>query len=49
LWDIRVGAHPDPFTELRRLHDIFARSLIPEIRAMPPRANPEGEPAEGDA
>lgn len=49
LWDIRVDAHPDPFTELRRLHDIFARKLIPEIRAMPTRANPAGEPAERDA
>jgi len=49
LWDIRVDAHPDPFTELRRLHDIFARTLIPEIRDMPTRANPAGEPAEGDA
>ncbi|MBA3578326.1 MAG: DUF1028 domain-containing protein [Sphingomonas sp.] len=49
LWDIRVDAHPDPFTELRRLHDIFQRQLIPEIRGMPTRANPAGEPAEGDA
>ncbi|CAN5162226.1 MAG: DUF1028 domain-containing protein [Pseudomonadota bacterium] len=49
LWDIRVDAHPDPFTELRRLHDIFRRQLIPEIRDMPTRANPAGEPAEGDA
>lgn len=46
LWDIRVDAHPDPFTELRRLHDIFAKKLIPEIRAMPTRANPAGEPVE---
>lgn len=42
LWDIRVDAHPDPFTELRRLHDIFAKRLIPEIRDMPTRANPGG-------
>lgn len=49
LWDIRVDAHPDPFTELRRLHDIFARTLLPEIRDMPTRANPAGEPAERDA
>jgi uncharacterized Ntn-hydrolase superfamily protein len=26
LWDIRVDSHPDPFAELRRLHDIFARA-----------------------
>ena len=49
LWDIRVDAHPDPFTELRRLHDIFSRVLIPEIRGMPTRANPAGEPSEHDA
>lgn len=49
LWDIRVDAHPDPFTELRRLHDIFARKLIPEIKAMPTRANPAGEEGEHEA
>ena len=49
LWDIRVDAHPDPFTELRRLHDIFRCKLIPEIRDMPTRANPAGEAAEKDA
>ncbi len=42
LWDIRVDAHPDPFTELRRLHGVFARELVPEIRNMPTRANPAG-------
>lgn len=46
LWDIRVDAHPDPFAELRRLHDIFSRSVIPEIGGMPTRANPAGEDAE---
>jgi len=46
LWDIRVDANPDPFTELRRLHDIFARKLVPEVRDMPTRANPAGEAAE---
>lgn len=43
LWDIRVDANSDPFGELRRLHDIFARELVPEIRRMPTRANPAGE------
>lgn len=43
LWDIRVDSHPRPFEELRRLHDIFARELIPEIRGMPTRADPAGE------
>lgn len=49
LWDIRVDAHPDPFSELRRLHDIFSRQLLPEIRRMPTRANPAGEAEEHDA
>lgn len=49
LWDIRVDANPDPFAELRRLHDIFARKLVPEIRRMPTRANPAGEEEEHEA
>lgn len=49
LWDIRVDAHPDPFSELRRLHDIFARDLVPEILRMPTRANPAGEAEEHEA
>ena len=49
LWDIRVDAHPHPFKELRRLHDIFRQTLIPEIKGMPTRANPAGEAAERDA
>ncbi len=49
LWDIRVDANPDPFAELRRLHDIFSRKLIPEILAMPTRANPAGAAEEHDA
>lgn len=49
LWDIRVDAHPHPFAELRRLHDIFARDLVPEILRMPTRSNPAGEVEESDA
>jgi uncharacterized Ntn-hydrolase superfamily protein len=49
VWDIRVDAHPSPFAELRRLHDIFAERLIPEIRRMPTRASPAGDPAEHEA
>lgn len=49
LWDIRVDANPDPFAELRRLHDIFRRKLIPEIERMPTRANPAGGVEEHDA
>jgi uncharacterized Ntn-hydrolase superfamily protein len=49
LWDIRVDAHPEPFAELRRLHDVFSRSVVPEILGMPTRANPAGEASEHDA
>lgn len=49
IWDIRVDAHPDPFTELRRLHEIFRRELVPEILRMPTRANPAGEAEEHEA
>lgn len=46
LWDIRVDHHRDPVAELRRLHDVFARDVLPEILAMPTRANPAGKAAE---
>jgi len=46
LWDIRVDHHRDPFAELRRLHDVFARQVVPEILAMPTRANPAGTAGE---
>ncbi len=49
LWDIRVDAHPQPFKELRRLHEIFAHELVPEIRRMPTRVNPAGEVEESAA
>jgi uncharacterized Ntn-hydrolase superfamily protein len=46
LWDIRVDQHPDPVTELRRLHGVFARDVVPEILRMPTRANPAGKHGE---
>lgn len=46
LWDIRVDQHLDPVAELRRLHDIFERDVVPEILAMPTRDNPAGKAAE---
>lgn len=46
LWDIRVDHHPDPVAELRRLHAVFARDVLPEILAMPTRDNPAGKAAE---
>lgn len=46
LWDIRVDHHLDPVAEVRRLHGVFAREVLPEILAMPTRANPAGKAAE---
>ncbi|MDH1279440.1 DUF1028 domain-containing protein [Pseudomonas chengduensis] len=46
LWDIRVDHHLDPVAELRRLHKVFARDVLPEILAMPTRDNPAGLAAE---
>lgn len=46
LWDIRVDEHASPIAELRRLHDIFSRELLPEIRRMPSRADPAGSSEE---
>lgn len=46
LWDIRVDHHRDPVAELRRLHRVFGREVVPEILAMPTRANPAGKAAE---
>jgi len=42
LWDIRVDEHDRPIEELRRLHGIFKRELLPEICRMPSRADPGG-------
>ncbi|MFN3536018.1 MAG: DUF1028 domain-containing protein [Brevundimonas sp.] len=46
LWDIRVDDHPEPITELRRLHDVFRDKVVPEIKSMPTRENPAGEEGE---
>lgn len=46
LWDIRVDHNLDPLAELRRLHKVFAREVLPEILAMPTRDNPAGLAAE---
>lgn len=37
LWDIRVDEHDDPVKELRRVHEVFRRDLIPHILKMPKR------------
>ena len=46
LWDIRVDQHPDPVAELRRLHEVFALDVVPDVLRMPTRANPAGESGE---
>lgn len=46
LWDIRVDHHPDPVSELRRLHRVFAEQVLPEVLKMPTRSNPVGNPVE---
>ncbi|MFC3608188.1 DUF1028 domain-containing protein [Stutzerimonas tarimensis] len=46
LWDIRVDHHHDPVAELRRLHDVFEREVLPEIRMMSTRDNPAGSAEE---
>src|SRR5690606_854572 len=46
LWDIRVDHHPRPIVELRRLHGVFCEQLLPEMKRMPTRADPAGDPAE---
>jgi uncharacterized Ntn-hydrolase superfamily protein len=42
LWDIRVDHHREPLTELRRLHAVFEREVLPEMLRMPTRDNPAG-------
>jgi len=42
LWDIRVDHHREPMTELRRLHGVFEREVLPELLGMPTRDNPAG-------
>lgn len=46
LWDIRVDEHKTPLVELRRLHRVFKKQLLPQIKKMPSRANPAGEHGE---
>ena len=46
LWDIRVDHHRDPMVELRRLHGVFEREVLPELLRMPTRENPAGDAEE---
>lgn len=40
--DLRVDEHPDPVAELRRVHGVAERELLPFVEALPTRANPWG-------
>ena len=40
--DLRVDEHPDPVVELRRVHGVARRELLPFVDALPTRANPKG-------
>lgn len=40
--DLRVDDHPDPVTELQRIHEVAKEELLPFVEALPTRANPRG-------
>lgn len=40
--DLRVDEHPDPVAELRRVHGVARRELLPFVEALPTRDNPSG-------
>jgi uncharacterized Ntn-hydrolase superfamily protein len=42
LWDIRVDDHDHPLEEVRRLQEVFAEELLPQIRSLPTRENLHG-------
>ena len=43
LWDVRVDDHDRPLEELRRVKDLFATELIPQIRKLPTREDVLGQ------
>ncbi|GAA1093356.1 DUF1028 domain-containing protein [Nocardiopsis composta] len=40
--DLRVDDHPDPVAELRRVHGVAERELLPFVEALPTREHPAG-------
>lgn len=40
--DLRVDEHPDPVAELRRVHGVAERELLPFVEALPTREHPAG-------
>jgi uncharacterized Ntn-hydrolase superfamily protein len=45
LWDLRVDHADDPAAELRRLYTESLEQLIPQVKALPTRADPLGDAA----
>lgn len=42
LWDLRVDEHLQPVRELRRIYEIAYHQMLPFVRGLPTRDNPEG-------
>jgi len=40
--DLRVDDHPEPVTELHRLHQLALEDLVPFLAMLPTRSNPTG-------
>ncbi|KAA5832833.1 DUF1028 domain-containing protein [Saccharopolyspora hirsuta] len=40
--DLRVDDHPEPVAELRRIHEVAKRELLPFVAALPTRDDPLG-------
>lgn len=45
--DLRVDDHPEPLTELRRLHEVAHERFLAFMEALPTRANPGGNADRG--
>jgi uncharacterized Ntn-hydrolase superfamily protein len=41
---MRVDDHAHPLAELRRLYGVFCEQVVPEVRRLPKRSDPHGEP-----
>lgn len=42
LWDVRIDDHAAPIQELRRVKELFAAELLPQIRKLPTREDALG-------
>ena len=42
LVDLRVDDHPEPLTELRRLHEKSLERFVPFVACLPGRGRPSG-------